>query len=210
LELALLIVTIYSVVNLATARAIVEGSSMEPNFETSQLVIVSRLFYFFTKPQRGDVVVLHDPENVSVDFIKRVVGLPGEYVEIDHNGRVYINGVELSEPYIEPDRWCKICAGHWQLNDNQYFVLGDNRANSHDSSKFGPLDQNLIVGQAWFRYWPFDKIGMIPHERYVDTPSTFVPPTPTITPTPRPRVPRTPRPGPTSPMIQQPAMLDQS
>ncbi len=90
-EIVLLIVTIYTLVNLATARAVVEGQSMQPNFYTGQLVIVNRFAYYFTEPQRGDVIVLHDPKDPSQDFIKRVMALPNETVQIQQ-GRVYING----------------------------------------------------------------------------------------------------------------------
>jgi len=163
-EMLLLIATIYTLVNLATARAIVEGASMQPNFYTNQLVIVNRFAYYFGKPQRGDVVVLHNPQDPSEDFIKRVVGLPGELVEI-RQGRVYANGTELEEAYIP--RFCTSgCDGSWILDDEQYFVLGDNRPNSHDSHSFGPIDRKLIVGRAWIRYWPVPDIAVIPGQNY--------------------------------------------
>lgn len=182
IEIVLLIVTIYTLVNLATARAIVEGASMQPNFATGQLVIVNRFSYYFSAPQRGDVVVLHDPQDPSQDFIKRVVGLPGELVEI-RQGRVYANGTLLEESYIA--RFCTSgCDGTWILDDEQYFVLGDNRPNSHDSHSFGPIDRKLIVGRAWIRYWPPPEMGAIPHQDYAPVSLTRPPTrTPTITPT---------------------------
>jgi len=209
IEVLLLVVTVYTGVNLATARAIVEGDSMRPNFASNQLVIVNRAIYTFHGPERGDVVVLHDPEDVSVDFIKRVVGLPGEYVEIDSEGRVSINGVMLDEPYIDANNWCKICAGKWSLKANEYFVLGDNRANSHDSHIFGPIDESLIVGQAWIRYWPLDQAEIVPHQRFPDPPHDYTPPPVTPTPGRTSRPPRSttvPRaPGTPPPMIELPA-----
>lgn len=191
IEILLLIVTIYTLVNLATARAVVEGASMQPNFYTGQLVIVNRFAYYFNNPQRGDVVVLHDPEDPSQDFIKRVVGLPGEVVQIKE-GRVYINGTLIDEPYIP--RFCTSgCDGTWTLDSEHYFVLGDNRPNSHDSHSFGPLDRKLIVGKAWIRYWPPQDIGMIPSQNYgpVNTARPLL-----LTPTPLPTIPapRGPRP----------------
>ena len=183
LEIILLIVTIYTLVNLATARAVVEGQSMQPNFYTGQLVIVNRFAYYFAGPQRGDVVVLHDPKDTSQDFIKRIVALPDETIQIKE-GRVYINNVEIDEPYIA--EFCRNgCDGTWILQDDEYFVLGDNRNNSFDSHSFGPITRNLIVGQAWIRYWPPQDIGFIQHPGYSLTPSVLpsLPRAPTLVPT---------------------------
>jgi signal peptidase I len=186
-EIALLIAVIYTLVNLATARAVVEGSSMQPNFHTGQLVIVNRFAYFFKKPERGDVVVLHNPRNPQEDFIKRVIGLPGEYVSIKA-GRVSVNGLLLEEPYIA--KFCSIgCDGAWQVGPDEYFVLGDNRSSSHDSHSFGPIKANLIVGQAWVRYWPLPDIRIIDHPDYPPVPTDYTPPPPTPTPTPSPYTP---------------------
>ncbi|MEP7288484.1 MAG: signal peptidase I [Chloroflexota bacterium] len=177
LEIVLLIVTIYTLVNLATARAVVEGQSMQPNFYTGQLVIVNRFAYFFSAPLRGDVVVLHDPKDPTQDFIKRVMGQPGETIQIKE-GNVYANGLKLDEPYITT--FCRSgCDGTWTLTDDEYFVLGDNRRNSFDSHSFGPIPRNLIVGQAWIRYWPPSDMGIIFHPRYGDIPKDAPPPAPT-------------------------------
>ena len=200
-EFALLLISIYAVVNLTTARAVVEGISMQPNFFTSQLIVVNRLIYYFAKPVRGDVIVLHNPEDPSQDFIKRVVGLPGEQIAI-RAGRVYVNGTRLEEPYIA--NFCTSCDGTWELDADHYFVLGDNRPNSHDSHAFGPLDRRLIVGKAWLRYWPFSDFGFIPSPVYGSiNPQRPAAPPPTLTPVPvtpfvRPTLPGTPvphRPG---------------
>jgi signal peptidase I len=204
MEVVALIVIIYTLVNLSTARAIVEGPSMQPNFYTGQLVIVNRFAYYFSKPQRGDVVVINNPTDACKDYvrkknvveipflaptdtdsqcedlIKRVVGLPGEMVQIDKEGRVYVNGTQLEEPYIQA--FCDAnCDGTWVLGADQYFVLGDNRRNSYDSHQFGPINLRLIVGQAWIRYWPLADAGVIPHPSYGQISSTFVPPPPTAT-----------------------------
>ena len=192
-EFMLLLLSIYALVNLATARAVVEGISMQPNFYTGQLIVVNRLIYYFGQPARGDVIVLHDPEDPSQDFIKRVVGLPGEEIAI-RAGRVYVNGTLLNEPYIPT--FCQSCDGTWDLDADHYFVLGDNRPNSHDSHAFGPLDRRLIVGKAWLRYWPFNTFGFIPSPIYdpisADRPAT---PPPTITPIPMTPYQPTPRTG---------------
>jgi signal peptidase I len=192
-EIVLLIAVIYTFVNLATARAVVEGTSMRPNFETGQLVIVNRFAYFFSAPARGDVVVLHNPRNSDEDFIKRVIGLPGETVQI-LNGRVYVNGTSLDEPYVSQSNVCQVCDGEWTLGPDEYFVLGDNRRSSHDSHNFGPIARRLIVGQAWIRYWPLPDFQVIQHPNYgpVNEVHVPLPPTPTRTPSPYTPVPADP------------------
>jgi signal peptidase I len=165
LETLLLIVSIYCLVNLATARYVVEGASMAPNFSSDQFIIVSRLAYLLGSPSRGDVIVFHNPQDPSHDFIKRVIGLPGEAVQIA-DGKVYIDGAPLDEPYV-----AELCQNHrcdntWTLDADHYFVLGDNRSHSHDGHSFGPLDRSLIIGKAWIRYWPPTDWGIIPHYDY--------------------------------------------
>lgn len=224
LEIILLIVTIYTCVNLSTARAIVEGSSMKPNFETGQLVIVNRFAYYFGQPERGDVVILHNPaercknvvKNRSVislpfivpaesdhceDLIKRVIGLPGETVEIrpgELHSELYVNGTLIEEAYIF-EKFNNSTNKNWKLADNQYFVLGDNRNNSYDGSEFGPITRDLIVGQAWVRYWPLNDATVIQHPDYPPIASTYtLPPTATPYPTSQPVpdfVPDVPVPG---------------
>lgn len=185
IETLLLIGAIYAFVNLATARFVVDGHSMLPNFTTNQFIIVSRLSYIWGDPQRGDVVVFHYPLQYDRDFIKRVIGLPGEKVTI-LDGRVYINGKLLDEPYIEQFCRGKVCDGEWLDGPGQYFVLGDNRGASKDSQDFGPVDRKYIVGRAFVRYWPPSAWGLIEHWRYSSNgaPMPTLTPTPTMTPTP--------------------------
>ncbi len=188
-EIVLLVATIYTLVNLSTVRAIVEGPSMQPNFYTGQLVIVNRFVYYFNAPARGDVVVLHDPQDPSQDFIKRIVALPGETVQMK-DGRVYVNGTRLEESYI--DDFCRLCPDRvWQLDADHYFILGDNRNHSLDSHRFGPIDRRLIVGKAWIRYWPPQEFTIIPHPTYGRV-SRVPPVLPTSTPPPEPFVPQLP------------------
>jgi signal peptidase I len=163
-EILLLIVSIYTLVNLTTVRAVVDGPSMQPNFYTGQFVIVNRFAYYFGGPLRGDVVVLHDPKDPSQDFIKRIVGLPGETIEIK-KGRVYANGVFLEEPYIAD--FCRVgCDGTWTLDNDHFFVLGDNRNHSLDSHRFGPIHRELLVGLAWIRYWPLEDFTILARPAY--------------------------------------------
>ena len=205
LEIVALVVVIYTLVNLSTARAIVEGPSMQPNFYTGQLVIINRFAFYFSSPQRGDVVVLNNPtepckdivksralievpflsQNTATngqceDLIKRVIGLPGDSVKLKE-GRVYINNHEIEEPYVR--EFCTVgCDGGWTIGPEQYFVMGDNRRNSYDSHNFGPIARQLIVGQAWIRYWPLPDAGLIPHQSYSPDGQMYTDPTPVATP----------------------------
>lgn len=142
---------------------IVKGASMEPNFHDREYLIINEISYRFGDPVRGEVVILKDPLNPQVYFIKRVIGLPGEKVEIK-NGRVYINDQELAESYIEDFGLENFDA--ITLGDKEYYVMGDNRTNSFDSRRFGPVSDDAIIGKAWFRGWPFNKISTFNLPKY--------------------------------------------
>lgn len=140
----------------------VEGQSMEPNFHTGQYLIVDKISYRLHSIERGDVIVFVPPKEANRDFIKRVIALPGERVEI-RQGRVLINGKLLQEPYITVS-W-NYTYGPQVVGENEYFVLGDNRNNSSDSRMWGLLPRKNVVGKAWLSYWPPQQWGLIP--RYV-------------------------------------------
>ena len=162
LETIVLTVVIFLVVNTVTGRFRIEGQSMEPNLHDGQYLVINKLSYKFHPPQRGDVVVFHYPKDPSRDFIKRVIGLPGERVEI-RAGRVFINGRPLYEPYIaSPATY----SGSWTLGPGEYFVLGDNRRNSSDSHNGWLLPRDQIVGKAWLSYWPPSHWGLVMHYRF--------------------------------------------
>jgi signal peptidase I len=162
IETVLLTAVIYAAVNFTSARFVIEGPSMEPTFHQWQRVLVNRLAYGFGDPQRGDVVVFNYPLATDRDFIKRVIGLPGETVDIV-SGVVLVNGQPLDEPYIkEPPRH----DGHWVVGAEQYFVMGDNRNSSSDSRTWGALDRKFLIGRAVAVYWPPDKIGWVQHFAY--------------------------------------------
>ncbi len=131
----------------------VKGESMSPNFEDGELLLTEKVSYRFSDPKRGDIVVFQAPVGMDVDFIKRIVGLPGETVEIK-NGAVFINGDKLDEPYmkvqVQGDEEVK-------LDGEQYFVMGDNRGASSDSRVFGPIKRGSLRGRVWFVYWPILK-----------------------------------------------------
>ena len=160
LETLLLAVILFVVINTLTGRYQVHGQSMEPSLHDGQYVIASKVAYWFHPPERGDVVVLDPPRSSSsVPYIKRIIGLPGDIVEIRDN-RVWVNGIALNEPYINaPPQY----SGNWVVDEGEYLVLGDNRNNSSDSHSWGLLPADRIIGKAVFSYWPPEYWGKIPH-----------------------------------------------
>lgn len=140
---------------------IVEGQSMLNTLLPGERVIVSRLNYIVGDPQRGDVIVLQYPLDPERDFVKRIIGLPGETIAID-DGRVTIDGKPLPpETYV--DFPSQTDMGPVLLADDEYFVMGDNRAGSSDSRSWGPLRAHDIIGKAWLVYYPFDQFGFVTH-----------------------------------------------
>ncbi|MBL8161014.1 MAG: signal peptidase I [Anaerolineae bacterium] len=165
LETVVLIVAIYALVNLATVRFSVEGPSMQPTFHTDDVLVVSRVNYMFGLPQRGEIVIFNAPGNAPDEppYIKRVIGLPGETVEI-RDTKVFVNGRELYEPYInEPCDAARCRDNSWTLGEGEYFVMGDNRNHSSDSRAFGAVKLERIIGEALVRYWPPQHWGLVSH-----------------------------------------------
>jgi signal peptidase I len=159
IETLLLTVFIFWLFNTATGLILIEGFSMLPTLQEGEYVIIDKLSYYLNEPERGDVIVLHFPNDRSRDFIKRVIGVPGDHIAIS-DGVVTINGVPLSEPYINAE---PAYDGTWDVPDGQYFVLGDNRNNSSDSHNWSFLPRDDIVGKAWLIYWGPENWGLIPH-----------------------------------------------
>jgi len=146
-------------INLFLAQATrVYGQSMEPNLHSDQRLVVEKISYSFHGPQRGDIVVLQVPQAGSGLFIKRVIGLTGEKVEIK-GGKVYINEQVIEEPYLSNQSQRDMRAT--VVPPKHVFVLGDNRGSSNDSRSFGSVPLDNIVGRAWFSYWPLDQIGFL-------------------------------------------------
>ncbi len=153
----------------------VNGQSMVPNFQSGEYVLTDKISYRFRNPQRGEVVVFHAPpsahcqEGTGCDFIKRIIGLPGDQVEVKDNG-IFINNEKLNEAYIPPGY--DTYPGQFTrdkviyLDRNEYFVSGDNRPYSSDSRAWGPIELDTIVGRAFFVYWPPSAAGGIESVTY--------------------------------------------
>jgi signal peptidase I len=138
----------------------VEGTSMAPLLSDQERIFINKFVYHFEPIGRGDVVVFWYPLDRTKSFIKRVVGLPGDEVEI-RRGRVYINGKTLEEPYV-PSQYIDTAAyGPVQIPRDEYFVMGDHRISSNDSRIFGPVPSAFIYGKAVFAYWPWTQFGSI-------------------------------------------------
>ncbi len=145
----------------------VMGASMEPSFFDREYLIIDEISYRFNAPERGDVVIFRYPENQREFFIKRIVGLPEEGVEI-RNGSIYVynsdhqNGFMLPEPYLGTDiSTAGDTDGIIRLKADEYYVLGDNRDFSLDSREFGPVKSDLIKGRAVFRGWPLKRVDVL-------------------------------------------------
>lgn len=148
----------------------VEQESMEQTVMPGEYILVDKLTPRFDGYKQGDVVVFHPPAGFSTGpdddkpFIKRIIGTPGDTVEVRPDGRVAVNGHELTEPYVfegQPTT-ARPGAGHWVVPLGDYFVMGDHRQASTDSRDFGPVAANEIIGRAWLRYWPLDRFGFLP------------------------------------------------
>jgi signal peptidase I len=136
----------------------VEGTSMAPLISDQERIFINKLVYKFEPISRGDVVVFWYPSDRTKSFIKRVVALPGETVEI-RQGRVYVNQQSLDEPYILPAYLDANSYPAFRVPPHQYFVMGDHRDSSNDSRMFGPVPSEYIYGKAVFAYWPMDHFG---------------------------------------------------
>jgi signal peptidase I len=138
----------------------IEGNSMAPLLSDHELIFINRLVYYFVPVQRGDVIVFRYPLDGTQSFIKRVIALPGETVEI-RQGLVYVNGNWLPELYVPSSYEDLGDFGPEQMPSESYFVMGDHRNWSKDSRVFGPVARRLIYGPAVFAYWPLDRFGSL-------------------------------------------------
>ena len=181
-EAVVLALIVFLVIQTGVRNFKVEGASMQPTLHGGQFLLVNKLVYFkldtarisrivpFWKvdrssqrfalrpPTRGEVIVFHYPRDVTKDFVKRVVGLPGETVEV-REGTTYIDGQPIDEPYLTTtDRSSSKLV---LLDREEYYVMGDNRRGSTDSRNWGPVSEELLLGKVWFVYWPFSEMGLV-------------------------------------------------
>jgi len=159
LETLLLSLVLFAVINAISARIRVDGFSMEPTLKSGEFVIVNKLAYKLGNPILGDVIVFHYPRDPDQEYIKRVIGVPGDRIQIS-NGQVTINDVPIEEPYIAA---APNYQSEWTVPEESLFVLGDNRNNSSDSHNWGPVPMENVIGKAFFVYWPPEKWGSIDH-----------------------------------------------
>lgn len=148
----------------------INGASMEPTFHNGEYILTNKIVYKIQDPQRGDIVIFKSPKNKEIDYIKRIIGLPGDTVGL-RNNTLYVNGQPVKEPYLTPG--ITIFGGSYLAEGEEiivpvglYFVAGDNRSHSSDSREFGPIPKEDIIGQAILRYWPFSEFGMVSRPSY--------------------------------------------
>lgn len=142
---------------------IVNGESMEPTFLNRDFLVVDELVYRFRTPERQEVIVFRNPRNETEYYIKRIIGLPGEQVLID-NGSVFVDGTRIDEAYLSADNRIVPGTYEFQLKDDEYFVMGDNRLESSDSRIWGPLKANEIIGTVRLRFLPLDRLALFASE----------------------------------------------
>ena len=162
----IVVVIMFLVIKFVGQRTIVIGDSMNPTLQDGENLITDKITYRFKEPKRFDIIVFPYKDNTSKLLIKRIIGMPGETVQIE-NGRVYINGHELNEDYgnaVMNDGG--IAANAITLGEDEYFVLGDNRNNSQDSrfASVGNVHRSDIIGRAWLRIWPLDEVTLLKHQ----------------------------------------------
>ena len=187
LEAVILALIVFLLVQTSIRNFKVDGSSMHPTLEGGQYLLVNKLVYFridtkrlsriipfwdverpsrhfaFHPPRRGEVIVFRFPVDPKKDFVKRVVGLPGEEVKL-REGKVYVDDVALVEPYLTGDSTTVPVPNgrnRWRLGKEEYFVLGDNRGSSNDSRTWGAVPEKNVVGKVWVVYWPFSELQLL-------------------------------------------------
>ena len=169
LYLLTVVCVVFLLIKYVGQRTIVDGESMVPTLHHQDNLIVDKLSYRFRDPERFDIIVFPFEYAKNVYYIKRIIGLPGETVQIDKEGKIYIDGEVLEESYgaevIRPE-YIGIAAEEILLGEDEYFVLGDNRNNSKDSRmpEVGNIDREDIIGRAWVRIWPLKDFEVIAHQ----------------------------------------------
>lgn len=158
IETLLLTFFIFWLVNSFVGRYRIDGSSMNPTMANGQYLLINNFSYYLNEPDHGDIVVFQHP-NSDLNLIKRVIGVPGDLVEVQ-NRQVMVNGILLNEPYIQAE---PTYSGSWTVPEDEFFVLGDNRNSSSDSHSWGFLPKDNIIGKAMVVYWPISDWEQVPH-----------------------------------------------
>ena len=162
LYIAAVLLLSFLIVRFVGQRTEVIGSSMVPTLEDGNQLITDKITYRFREPKRFEIIVFpHEPNHEY--YIKRIIGMPGETVEIANDGTIYINGEVLEEDYGYGDTRPEALSGSVELGEDEYFVLGDNREVSLDSRYFevGNIPRSIIIGRAWLRLYPFGEFGLL-------------------------------------------------
>lgn len=162
IQTLLLALVLYFAIDAVFARVRVINISMQPTFYEGDVLLVNKLAYKLGKVHTGDVVIFHNPNFLEEDYIKRLIGKPGDIVKAD-GGLIYINGIPLDEPYISQPPYY---LGEWVVPADAVFVLGDNRNSSSDSHSWGFVPLEDLVGKALVVYWPFDSAKLIRQPQY--------------------------------------------
>jgi signal peptidase I len=167
-ETIVLFAVIFTIARVTIGNFIIIGQSMEPNYHEQQRLLVDRVSHGLGWLQRGDVVILHSPDE-PIDLIKRLIGLPGDTVEIRDN-HVFVNGQQLNEPYLPADadtsRGLADGRSTWTLGADEYLMMGDNRSASKDGRYFGPVKYENLIGRALLVYYPFKDFTVVRHHKY--------------------------------------------
>lgn len=159
-DLVLSVLLAFTIISFLYQPVQVEGTSMMPLLKNHERIVVGKIVYPVESIHRGDIIVFHYPLDPAESFIKRVIGLPGDWVRIS-DGRVYVNGKRLREPYILPAYLGEQTCPPVHVAPNHYYVLGDHRDFSNDSRNWGTLDREYIYGKAVFAYWPLSDLGSL-------------------------------------------------
>jgi signal peptidase I len=157
LQTLIMAIILYFLIDTVVGRVRVENISMQPTLHEGEFVLVNKLAYRLGDYQRGDIIVFHYPRNPEEDYIKRIIGLPGDVVSVG-NGQVNVNGQVLEEPYIAA---APEYTSSWTVPDGQIFVLGDNRNQSSDSHSWGFVPGANVVGRALIIYWPLEELRIL-------------------------------------------------
>lgn len=164
-----LALAVFFTIQATIQSSVVVYSSMEPNIHEGQRIIISKATYWFSEPQRGDIIVFPNPDDPDEDYIKRIIGLPGEVVEMK-DGAVYIHQPDGDILKLDETAYIDDPADNYYISDtipeDHYFVLGDNRNNSTDSRRGWTVSRDAIIGKAWLSIWPMADWGLAPNHSF--------------------------------------------